>query len=179
MGMTIKLAYVLIFGTIAWLAGEALRLMAGGFNDANSVVITSAFVLIALGIWTMWRANGQTRTGRVGVAMISIGMILFALLQYQTIGSEILNDAEQVKNPLFLAGGAVVSIGVAATGFWIITISHMPKWIGISLLIGTLISLGVAFIPGLVDMQIVSNIVLAISLMWIGIVMRKHLSSQG
>ena len=168
-----KLAYVLIFGTVAWLGGELLRLTAGGFNDMNSVVITAAFGLIALGIWVVWRAKKQTRTGRVGVAMVSLGMVLFALVQYQTIGSGIINDTAHASNPLFLAAGGIVSIGVVAMGFWIIRISNFPKWIGIALLVGTAISLGVVFIPGLVDMQTLSNIMLATALMSIGLFVRR------
>ena len=168
-----KLAYVLIFGTVAWLGGELLRLTAGGFNDMNSVVITIAFSLIALGIWVVWRAKEQTNIGRTGVAMVSLGMVLFALVQYQTIGSGIVNDTAHAGNPLFLTAGGVVSIGVVAMGFWIIRISKFPNWIGVALLIGTAISLGVVFIPGLVDMQTLSNIMLATALMSIGLLVRR------
>lgn len=162
------LAILLMAGAILWMISEVMELMADGFNDANSTVSAIAFVTIGLGLGALWRVKGQNIIGRVGVALVALGMGLFGLVAFQTIGSGLTNDAGQSQDPLFLAAGSAVSVGALALSYWLVMTSPFPKIVGFVLLFATLFTLGVAFVPNLTGLQPVSNLILAAILLWLG-----------
>lgn len=166
-------AKLLVMGAMLWIVSEGMELASGGFNDANSTVSTIAFLLIGLGLGTLWRADGQNIVGRIGVALVALGMGLFALVAFQTIGSGLINDSAQSGEPLFLAAGSAVAIGALALSYWLVTVGPFPKIIGVIMFLATLFTLGVAFAPDLVGLQPVSNVVLALILLWLGWASRR------
>ena len=168
-----NLIYVLITGCIVWLVSEVLEFRAGGFDDTNSVVTALAFGLVAIGIWAIWNARDQRNYGRAGVALISLGMILFTILTILTIGTGITSDIEHADSPLFLSAGAAVSAGVIALSSWIFQISHLPKWSGVVLLVGTMTARAGAFMPSLIVLQGISSVCLAVALIWISLALMK------
>lgn len=166
-------AIILMIGALLWVVSEVLELVSGGFNDVNSSVSVAAFAAIGIGMSALWRAEGQDNTGRTGLALVALGMGLFALVAYQTIGSGIVSDVEQSDSVLFLGAGSAVSIGALALSYWLIMTSSYPKPVGVILLIATAFTLSVAFIPMLVGLQPLSNLVLAGTLFWLGWLSRR------
>lgn len=166
-------AILLMVGALLWIVSEGMELASGGFNDANSTVSAVAFALIGLGLGTLWRVEGQNIIGRAGVALVALGMGLFALVAVQTIGSGLTNDAGQSGEPLFLTAGTAVSLGALALSYWLVTSGPFPKIIGVILLLATVFTLGVAFVPALVGLQPLSNLILAATLFWLGWASRR------
>lgn len=162
------MAWILLAGALVWALSEILELVKGGFTPLNSTASALAFVLIALGVWALWRQPGQNRIGQSGIATLSIGMVLFAVVAVQVVMSGAVNDAEISDTPIFLAAGGLVSIGALLLGWWLIATSRFPKWVGIVLVAATLFTLAVAFVPAIVALQPVSNLVLAAVLAWLG-----------
>ncbi|WP_127522475.1 hypothetical protein [Mesorhizobium sp. Z1-4] len=155
------MALVLMAGALVWALSEVLELLQGGFTPLNSGVSAVAFVLIGIGVWALWRERAQNRLGQAGIAMLSIGMVLFALVAVQVMSSGITSDAEIADTPIFLLSGGLVSIGALLLGWWLVAASPFPKWIGAILVAATLFTLAVAFVPAIVALQPVSNLVLA------------------
>lgn len=173
MGNKGKQAMLLMAGALLWIVSEGMELASGGFNDANSTVLAIAFALIGLGLGTLWRVEGQNIIGRIGLALVALGMGLFALVAFQTIGSGLTNDAGQSDTSLFLAAGTAVSLGALALSYWLVTKGPFPKIIGVILLLATIFTLGVAFVPTLTALQPLSNLILAGTLFWLGWVSRR------
>ena len=155
-------------GALLWALSELLELAQGGFTPLNSSVSALAFVLIGAGVWALWRQPSQTRAGQAGVAMLSLGMVLFAITAIQVAVTGAANDTEISGTPLFLTAGSLVSLGTLVLGWWLITGSGFPKWIGAVLIAATLFTLAVAFLPAIVALQPLSNLVLAAILGWLG-----------
>jgi uncharacterized membrane protein YozB (DUF420 family) len=162
------LAYILITGALVWALSEVIELAQGGFTPLNSSVSALAFVLIGAGVWALWRRAGQSRPGQAGVAMLSVGMVLFAVTAIQVVMTGAANDTEISGTPLFLTAGSLVSLGTLLVGWWLITGSSLPKWIGAVLIAATLFTLAVAFVPAMVGLQPLSNLVLAAVLALLG-----------
>lgn len=161
-------AIILMIGAVLWIISEIMELVSGGFTDMNSTVSAVAFLAIATGMETLWQAEGQNKVGKAGLGLVSLGMALFAIVAFQAIGSGITNDAEISGSTLFLAAGSAVSLGALALSYWLITASPFAKVLGIVLLAATAFTLGVAFVPALVSLQPLSNLVLAGTLFWLG-----------
>jgi len=168
-----KLADVLIAGCIVWLVSEVLEFRAGGFDDTNSLVTALAFGIISIGIWVFWNARDQENYGRVGVALTSLGMVLFTILSVLTVGTGITSDVGHADSPLFLSAGAATTVGVTFVSIWIFRTTQLPKWTGVILLVGTLAALVGAFAPNLVVLQGISSVFLAIALTRVGLILRK------
>ncbi len=167
------MAYLLLGGALVWALSEILELAQGGFTPLNSSISALAFVLIAAGVWALWRRPGQNPIGQAGIGMLSVGMVLFAIVAVQVVGSGVSSDAEIAETPIFLAAGSLVSIGALLIGWWLIAASAFPKWVGAVLVAATLFTLAVAFIPAIVGLQPLSNLVLAAVLAWIGLKLRE------
>ena len=162
------MSWVLMAGALVWALSEILELLQGGFTLLNSSVSALAFLLIGIGIWALWRPSAQSRIGQAGVILLSAGMALFAIVAVQAASSGITSDAEMAGTPIFLAAGALVSVGALLLAGWLIAASPYPKWVGAVLLAATLFTLAVAFVPAIVALQPVSNLVLAAVLGWLG-----------
>lgn len=155
-------------GALVWALSELLELAQGGFTPLNSSVSALAFLLIGAGVWALWRQPGQNRAGQAGVAMLSTGMVLFAITAVQVALTGAANDTEISGTPLFLTAGSLVSLGTLVLGWWLIAGSAFPNWIGAVLIAATLFTLAVAFMPAMVALQPLSNLVLAAILGWLG-----------
>lgn len=170
-------AIVLMVGAVLWIVSEIMELASGGFNDLNSSVSALAFLGVATGMEALWTVKGQTKIGKMGLGLVSLGMALFAVVAFQTIGSGIINDAEISGSALFLVAGTAVSTGAIALSYWLISASPFAKMIGYVLLGATAFTLGAAFVPSLVGLQPVSNLVLAGTLFWLGWERRRIMPS--
>lgn len=161
-------AIVLMVGAVLWIISEIMELVSGGYNDLNSSVSVVAFLGVATGMEALWTVKGQTKVGKVGLGLVSLGMALFAVVAFQAIGSGIINDVEISGSTLFLVAGTAVSTGAIALSYWLISASPFAKILGYVLLGATAFTLGVVFVPSLVGLQPVSNLVLAGTLFWLG-----------
>ena len=162
----------LIAGCALWIISELLELHAGGYNSLNSSVSSLAFMAVAVGLWVFWNKNYHFAS-KLGVVFTSVGMALFSLVAFQTIGSGIIDDTALSQTSLFLAAGTAVTVGALMLGGWLATVSPYPKVAGYVLIAATAFTLAVAYIPPLVSMQPLSNLILAATLGWLGFLAKE------
>jgi len=165
-------AVILMLGSVVWVISEVTEISQGGYTTLNSSISAIAFALIATGVFTIWPAVGKDLLGRAGIALISSGMWVFTLIALMVIGSGITSDAQIAQSTIFLFAGTAVTLGALALGIWIVTKSELASWIGFALILITLFSVGVAFVPALTPYQSFSNLGLAALLFWIGFSLR-------
>ena len=163
--------WILIAGCALWIISEFLELQAGGYNSINSSVSSLAFAAVGVGLWVFWK-RGFNLISKLGVVFTSFGMLLFSLVAFQTIGSGIVDDTALSQTSLFLAAGTAVTVGALTLGGWLATVSPYPKITGYVLISATAFTLAVAYVPPLVQFQPLSNLVLAGSLGWLGLLSR-------
>lgn len=165
-------AVILMLGSFVWVVSELTELIQGGYTALNSTISAIAFALIAAGVFAIWPAVGKDIIGRAGIMLVSVGMWVFTLIALLVIGSGITSDAQIAQSTLFLVAGTAVTLGALALGIWIITKSELPNWVGITLILVTIFSIGVAFVPALTPYQPFSNLGLATLLFWLGFSMQ-------
>jgi len=165
-------AVILMLGSFVWVLSELTELTQGSYTALNSAISAMAFALIAAGIFAIWPKVGKNMMGRAGLILISIGMWMFTLIAVLVIGSSITSDAQIAQSTIFLIAGTAVTLGALALGFWIYSEGDFPKWIGIALLVVTIFSIGVAFVPALTPLQSFANLCLTALLFWLGFSMR-------
>ena len=162
------LTNILLIGTGLWAVAEGLEFGGGGFSNFSNSVAVAAFAGIAIGIWALWWATGQNTLGRTGVVLLSLGSAQSALMAFRTIGSAIASSAEQSISLPSIAAAATMITGALALSYWLISISPFPLAAGFILLIATAFNLGVTFVPGLAELQPLSNLALAGTFFWLG-----------
>jgi hypothetical protein len=117
---------------------------------ASSISLLSGILLLlfSLGLPALqMKQSYQTRwLGLSGVAVLCTSYLLFAILDFITINSYLIN-----YYPLFYVANALQVIGSVLLGISIIRASTFPRWTGILLIVSGIIFIGSFMVASLPD----------------------------
>ncbi|NRA87370.1 MAG: hypothetical protein HRU28_08245 [Rhizobiales bacterium] len=85
---------ILQIGAFAWIISEGMEIYSGGYTVYNSSVSTTAFLLIAIGILSLFRHETLSIVGKVGAICVFASMLGFTWIAFKVIGSDVVNDLE-------------------------------------------------------------------------------------
>jgi hypothetical protein len=155
---------LLLAGAGLWVMAEGLGMFSGGIVGYKAVIGSIAFVCIAAGLTVLWRDPVANALSRFGASLSVAGTGLMAAEFYMSLDSGARRGSDLTGDSLFLVAMALVVLGTALIGLWILRARPYPPNVGALLLTFVAISLAGALFAFPPAVQSISDIGVAVVL---------------
>ncbi len=172
---------ILIGGAVFWGVSEVMQLFSGELAEDAMVIGTVAFADLGIGIWGVWFAFREKAGlfGLLGTAILSVGFLLLGVLRILTAVEQGLQTPTWFPDATLFGVGAVIALlGAILFSGTIIRTSSLPRWTGVVLIIGMLITLmsAAAEIPRAIPH--LANLAMVVTFLLVGVIVLQKPMTQ-
>lgn len=163
-------AYLFTVGGSLWTTTELLELANQIQNLVTAMTGVASFMMLALGFAMMWTHHAANLKARLAAIATAIGCALIGASLAVGHMLQVADDDGFKDIPLFLLGGAFVTVGIPFFAWWLHKKTDTPSAVAACIGISPLVSLSVmTFLPQGLFIQPLNNIILAVALASFGL----------